>query len=49
MKLNQVLPEIQRLCKLNRKVVIITEQPFELDGATVYHTSRKPGQIRLIV
>jgi len=48
-ELSQVLPDIQRLCKLGRKVVIITEQPFDLSGATVYHTSRKPGQIRLIV
>lgn len=48
-ELMQVLPEVRQLCKTGRKVVIITEHPFEQEGATVYHTIRKPGQIRLIV
>ena len=48
-ELHMVLPEVRQLCKMGRKVVIITERPFDLPGATVYHTSRKPGQIRLIV
>ena len=48
-ELNRVLPEVEKLCKTGRKVVIITEYPFALSGATVYHASRKPGQIRLIV
>lgn len=48
-ELQAVLPEIRQLCDLGRKVVIITESPFVMEGATVYHTSRKPGQIRIIV
>lgn len=31
------------------KVVIITDSGFELDKAVIYHDSKQPGQIRLIV
>lgn len=31
------------------KVVIITDSGFELDKAVIYHDSKQPGQLRLIV
>ncbi len=48
-ELQRVLPMLIRLCEIGRKVVLITEPPFELPGATVYHATKKAGQIRLIV
>jgi sugar-specific transcriptional regulator TrmB len=44
----EVLPELERLCALGRKVVLITPPPFSLTGATVHHAPKQPGQIRLI-
>ena len=48
-ELQAVLPELHELCLQEKKVVLITEPPFALAGATVYHAEKKPGQIRLIV
>lgn len=33
---------------LGRKVVLITDPPYRLEGATVYHNHKASGQIRLI-
>lgn len=33
----------------NLKVVVITNPPFALDGAQIYHGHKSPGQLRLIV
>lgn len=32
-----------------KRVVILTEQPFSLEGATIYQTKKEDSQIRLIV
>lgn len=44
----QFLPELTELVGKQRKVVVITEAPFRLAGATVYHAENKRTQIRLI-
>ena len=41
-------PMIQELLARGIKVVIITDQPFTLEGAMVYHGERKTEQIRVI-
>lgn len=46
--LARFLPELTELTRRRRKVVIITEEPFRLTGATVYHAESRCGQIRLI-
>lgn len=48
-ELGAVFPELEKLVSRGKKVVLITEPPFDLSGATVYHAGKKPGQIRLIV
>lgn len=42
------LPELTGLTEKKRKVVVITEAPFRLEGATVYHAENRRRQIRLI-
>lgn len=37
------------LINRNIKVVILTDQPYKLDGAIIYHTKNITNQIRLIV
>ena len=48
-ELSLVFEDLLALQGQNRKIVIITSAPFEMEGAIVYHTEKKPGQIRLIV
>lgn len=47
-ELGQVGRELENACKRQLKVVIITSEPFEMEGATVYLNEKQPGQIRLI-
>lgn len=49
MLLDEVLPDILNARDRGLKVVILTPAPFEQEGMTIFHTERKPGQIRLIV
>lgn len=44
-----ILPELKEMVERKCKVVIITDQPLNLPGATVYCTEKKQKQIRLIV
>ena len=44
-----VLNELKTAVTRGLKVVIITDSGFELDKAVIYHDSKQPGQIRLIV
>lgn len=46
--LEQFLPELTELTEKGRKVVVITEAPFALAGAILYHAENRRGQIRLI-
>ena len=46
--LERFLPELTELVRKKRKVVILTEAPFLLEGATVYHAKNQRRQIRLI-
>lgn len=39
---------LEKMTSEGKKVVIITNEPFELSGATVYLTKCRKGQIRLI-
>lgn len=48
-ELDQILPDLRRACARGLKVVVITPEPPDLAGATIYRTARQPGQIRLIV
>nr|WP_319488782.1 helix-turn-helix domain-containing protein [uncultured Caproiciproducens sp.] len=43
-----LLPQIQSALMRGLKVVIITDPPFVLEGALVYHTKTEQHQIRLI-
>jgi sugar-specific transcriptional regulator TrmB len=48
-ELAELLPELKQACQRSLKVVILAPESFVLPEATVYHTARQPGQIRLIV
>ncbi|MHB8964165.1 MAG: TrmB family transcriptional regulator sugar-binding domain-containing protein, partial [Saccharofermentanales bacterium] len=41
--------ELRQLVLEGRKVVLITNPPYSLPGATVYHASKTGSQIRIIV
>lgn len=43
-----VLPELQGCVRRGLKVVLITNEPFVLPGAIVYHAEKEQNQIRLI-
>lgn len=43
-----VLPELHSAIKRGLKVVVISNYPFELEGAIVYHAEKTQKQIRLI-
>ncbi len=45
----RILPELRDMAGRGLKVVVITDRPLDLPGATVYCTERKQRQIRLIV
>lgn len=47
--LTEIIPELNTAIKKGLKVVIITNPPFELSGAIVYHAEKTQEQIRLIV
>lgn len=44
-----VMNELKAVVAKGLKVVIITDSGFELERAVIYHDSKQPGQIRLIV
>jgi len=46
--LEQILPDIKNAAEKGLKIVIITNVPFQLNGATVYTTKEPLPQIRLI-
>lgn len=46
--LEQMKPELETLAGRKIKVVIITDKPFMLSGATVYQTQNKKNQIGII-
>ena len=48
-KLKLVEKELKTLKEKGIKIVIITDYPFEFEGAIIYHSSRRKEQIRLIV
>lgn len=48
-RLEQIITELNDLRERQIKVVIITEQNFEFEGAKIYYAEKKPEQIRLIV
>lgn len=41
--------ELIELINQGRKIVIMTDSNYELDGAIVYHTDPEPGQLRVII
>lgn len=45
----RILPELRDMAERGLKVVVITDRPLRLPGATVYCTEQKQKQIRLIV
>ena len=47
--LSFILPELKAALARGLKIVIITNEPFELTGAIIYHAEKPPHQIRLIV
>lgn len=47
--MEQVQPELENALSRGLKVVLITEEPFPLEGAVVWHSGKKQRQIRLIV
>ncbi len=47
-RLELVKKELETLKKRGIKIVIITDYPFEFEGAIIYHSSKKEEQIRLI-
>lgn len=47
--IERIRPELAGALAKSLKVVLITEQAFELDDATVWHSEKKQRQIRLIV
>lgn len=46
--LSKLMPQIEAAVARGLKVVIITDPPFALDGAQVYHTKTRQYQVRLI-
>lgn len=46
---DRILPELRDMAERGLKVVVITDRPLDLPGATVYFTEKKQKQIRLIV
>jgi Predicted transcriptional regulators len=46
--IERILPELTDGVARGLKIVIITNRPFLLDGATVYHAEKTQKQIRLI-
>ncbi|MVB12783.1 Sugar-specific transcriptional regulator TrmB [Caprobacter fermentans] len=44
----RILPELRGMTERGLKVVVITDHPLDLPGATVYCTEKKQKQIRLI-
>lgn len=47
--MERIRPVLTEATARNLKVVLITENSFQLDGATVWHSEKKKRQIRLIV
>jgi len=47
--LKEFLPELKQLTASGKKVVIMSDSSFNLEGALVYHTDPDPGQLRLII
>lgn len=47
-ELELVREELTEAIAKGLKVVIITTEPFTINGATIYHIQNQPGQIRLI-
>lgn len=45
----RILPELREMTARGLKVVVITDRPPDLPGATIYCTEKKQRQIRLIV
>jgi len=41
--------ELTELIDQGRKVVLMTDSSYNLDGAIVYHTDPEPGQLRVII
>ena len=41
--------ELSELISQGRKVVLMTDSSYNLDGAIVYHTDPEPGQLRVII
>lgn len=48
MELEYVRKELDDARDRGLKIVIITSQPFEMEGVVVYYNEKRPGQIRLI-
>jgi sugar-specific transcriptional regulator TrmB len=47
-RVRQYEPFLLELLEQGIKVVIITDEPFELEGATIYHGEKRTEQIRVI-
>lgn len=47
-ELELVIDELTDAVARGLKVVIITTEPFKIDGAIIYYIHKQPGQIRLI-
>ena len=41
--------ELSELLSQGKKVVLMTDSSYNLDGAIVYHTDPEPGQLRVII
>ena len=41
--------ELGELLNQGKKIVIMTDSNYDLDGAIVYHTDPEPGQLRVII
>lgn len=41
--------ELSELISQGKKIVIMTDSSYNLDGAIVYHTDPEPGQLRVII
>lgn len=41
--------ELGELLNQGRKIVLMTDSNYDLDGAIVYHTDPEPGQLRVII
>lgn len=41
--------ELTELVNAGKKIVIMTDSNYDLDGAIVYHTDPEPGQLRVII